>query len=158
MHAAHGALGSTLGTVDDTGDLKPTLIIGDAGIAAYNSDWAVMDFLFLGSSAKDGLDPIVSKIASSQKTVVVLYSRGSSATPGGEQPPELLETIERSNYLKPFPFCWTSNVCLQVYLSSDFQSDTILLRRLNIGSLKSIEMVNSQNQIRNAVLKNYWRD
>jgi hypothetical protein len=158
MHAAHGALGSTLGSVDDTGDLKPTLIIGDAGIAAYNSDWAVMDFLFLGSSAKDGLEPIVSKIESSQKTVVVLYSRGSSATPGGEQPPELLETIERSNYLKPIPFCWTSNVCLQVYLSSDFQSDPILLRRLNIGSLKSIEMVNSENQIRNAILKNYWRD
>jgi hypothetical protein len=158
LHAAHGALGRTLGSVDSAGGMKPTLIIGDAGIAAYNSNWAVMDFQFLGSSVQDGLEPIVSKIASSQKTVVVLYSRGSSATPVREQPPELLETIERSNYLNPFPFCWTSNMCLQVYLSSDFQSETSLLRRLNLGSLKSIEMISRENQIRNAILKNYWRD
>ena len=158
MHAAHGALGSTLSSVENLGNVKPTLIIGDAGIAAYNSNWTVMDFLFLGSSAKEGLEPIVSKIASSQKTAVVLYSRGApSATPGDDQPPELLETIERSNYLKPFPFCWTASVCLQVYLSSDFQDDTNLLRQLKLGSLESIEMVNSENQIRNAILNNFWR-
>ena len=158
MYAAHGALGSTLGSVEKIGNVKPTLVIGDAGIAAYNSNWTVMDFLFLGSSAKEGLGPIVSKIASSQRTAVVLYSRGApSATPGGDQPPELLETIERSNYLKPIPFCWTPSVCLQVYLSSDFQDDKNLLRRLKLGSQKSIEMVNSENQIRNAIINNYWR-
>ena len=157
IYAAHGALGSTLGSVDNTGNLKPTLIIGDAGIAAYNSNWKVMDFLFLGSSAKEGLEPIISQIASAQKTAVVLYSRGLSATPGSDQPPELLETIERSQYLNPIPFCWNSSICLQVYLSSDFENDIDLLTKLKISSLKSIEMVNSENQFRRAILQNYWQ-
>jgi hypothetical protein len=156
LQNAQGELGRTLHEARKVAKIQnPTLVIGDAGLAPYLSEWEIDDPLLLGSPAKLGREAILRNISTRSDVVLALYSGGDSGPVSGSDS-DLLLTGLAADFKRVGSFCMKNDYCFQVYLSPDLFDNTKFVETLKHGQLLSNQLQLSLVPFRDAITKNYW--